>query len=295
MNRRVAGGLGIGLLTALALVGCGSNSMSSGSADSGLAGPMQGANKEAIAPAAPDAKRETAGEAKSAADSVAQNRQMIRTAEVDLEGKDVTSLLVKVKDLATREGGFVGQENSTMSSGALTLRVPSDRLDAVVKGLGSLDGATVVRTASHTEDVTEQVVDVESRLATQRASVDRVRGLLERATSTSEITTIESELTKRQSDLESLQRRFDSLKGQVSLSTITISVRQVGTTPAVVAEEVGFTSALGAGWDALLVALRWVLVVLGAVLPFVVVLGVPAAVVLYLRRKRKIAQAASTN
>jgi len=288
MNRRVAGGLAIGLLTAVVLAGCGANGNSSSGmqADSGLANPMQGASapevKEAMTPPG-----ESKPEAKTAADSAAQNRQMIRTASVDLEGQDVTALLGRVKDLGTREGGFVGQENSTSGHGTVTLRVPSDRLDTVLKGLGELEGATVTHRESRTEDVTDQIVDVEARLSTQRASVDRVRALLERASTTSEITTIESELTKRQSELESLQRRYESLKGQSSLSTLTVSVRKAGAPPpAANTEEAGFLSALSAGWGALLVALRWLLVVLGGALPFLVVIGVPLAAVLYFRRKR---------
>lgn len=301
MNRRVAG-LVVGVLAVVVLAGCGANG-SGTSEDSGFAGSaqgnksLQGANPAPEKPAAGQ-PAEAKPEAKTAADTAAQNRQMIRTASVDLEGKDIAALLIRVKDLAVREGGFVGQENSTLSGGTVTLRVPSDRLDTVLKGLGELEDAKVVRRESHTEDVTEQIVDVESRITTQRASVDRVRALLERATSTSEITTIESELTKRQSELESLQRRYDTLKGQSSLSTVTISVRQAGAPPAPPADEAGFFSALSAGWDALLVALRWLLVILGGALPFLLFIGVPLAAALYFRRKRapiKPAPSKSTN
>ncbi|NUT96018.1 MAG: DUF4349 domain-containing protein, partial [Saccharothrix sp.] len=146
----------------------------------------------------------------------------------------------------------------------------------------------VVRSDLKSEDVTEQVVDVEARIANQRASVERVRGLLERAGSTAEITTIEAELTKRQSELESLQRRYDTLKGQAALSTLTVTVTQRNAPPAPVKEDdPTFLSALGGGWDALTGAVSWLLVVLGAVLPFAVVLGVPAVAYLVWRRNRR--------
>jgi uncharacterized protein DUF4349 len=278
MSRRV---LVLGALALVALAGCSSTDSTSSSGGAEMAAP-------AVAPAKPGgAAKDGAGTAKAEAQpgSVATSRQLVRTAQVDLRGDDVNGTVVKVKDLTSREGGYVGQENSTASLGSLTLRVPSDRMDAVLKGLGEVEGTTVVRRETKSEDVTEQVVDVESRLAGQRASVDRVRALLERAATTSEITQIEGELTKRQTDLESMQRRYDALKGQVAQSTITVSVRQ-GSAPPAAEEKLGFLGALDSGWNALLEALRVVVVVIGAVLPFAIVL-VPVGVLWHLRRRRR--------
>ena len=80
----------------------------------------------------------------------------------------------------------------------MTVRVPSNELDNLVKGLDPGVGE-VTRSEVRSEDVTDQLVDVEARIATQRASVDRMRVLFERAGSTAEIAQIEGELTKRQS------------------------------------------------------------------------------------------------
>ncbi|MET1075741.1 MAG: DUF4349 domain-containing protein, partial [Umezawaea sp.] len=195
-------------LAVMALAGCsGTESASSGgSADVAVApAPAQGNNTPGAKEAAPDqAQNESQPAGTAAAD-----RQLVRTADVSLRGEDVEAVLAKVKELAQRESGFVSVENSNSSSGSVTLRVPADRMDVLLKGIGEIDGPTRVNRSVKSEDVTEQVVDVESRLATQRASVDRVRALLDRAATTSEITQIEGELTRRQSELESLQRRHD--------------------------------------------------------------------------------------
>lgn len=73
-------------------------------------------------------------------------------------------------------------------------------------------------------DVTEQLVDVESRIATQRASVERIRALLARAASVSEITSVESELTSprrpRSNKTRSNKTRRDgSREGGVAISS----------------------------------------------------------------------------
>ncbi|MEU7531375.1 DUF4349 domain-containing protein [Saccharothrix sp. NPDC042600] len=293
MGRRT--GFAIAALAVLALAGC---SAESGMTTSGEAGdarlaaptPQQGAlTPQQGAPTPQQGKpgEPAKGEAQNTG-AVRQERQLVRTASVELRAGDVTAVLGQVKEFALAKGGYPAQENATRTQGTVTLRVPGDRLDAVLKDFETLPDTEVARRDLKSEDVTEQVVDVEARLANQRASVERVRGLLERAGSTSEITTIEAELTKRQSELESLQRRYDTLKGQVAMSTLTVTVNQKTAPPAMPKEEdPTFLSAFGGGWDALVGAVSWLLVVLGAVLPFVVVLGVPAVAYLAWRRSRR--------
>jgi hypothetical protein len=295
MGRRVGKAcLAATAFAVLALAGCAANSNSSGSAD--MAAPVQAPAEQ---PGAAPPKQEAAGKGQSQgqgqgqgqaqqAGSAQQNRQLVRNATVELRATDVDGVLARVKDLAITQGGYSSQERSQPGSASVTLKVPGDRLDSVLESIDRLEGVEVARRELGTEDVTEQVVDIEARLANQRASVERVRGLLERASSTSEITDIEAELTKRQSELESLQRRYETLKGQVAMATLTVALSESKSEPmAVVQEENNFLSAFADGWGALLAALSWLLVVVGAVLPFAVVLGLPAFGYLWWRRRRR--------
>lgn len=275
MGRRV--GLALAAFAVLALGACSTESMSSAG---DAAAPAPAAQPPVGAP-----KQESAGDARQGGTSVAQNRQLVRSATVDLRTADVSDVLGRVKDLAAAQGGYSAQENAQLDHASVTLQVPGDRLDAVLESIGGLDGVEVRKREVRTEDVTEQVVDIETRLANQRASVERVRGLLERASSTAEITQIEGELTSRQSELESLQRRYDTLKGQVALSSLTVTIGSRGAL-AVAEEQQGFFDAVGGGWRALMTAVGWLLVVVGTVLPFAVVLAVPALAYLWWRRRR---------
>ena len=107
------------------------------------------------------------------------------------------------------------------------------------------------------------------------------------------IVTIEGQLTSRQSELESLQRRYEALRGQTAMATLTVSISETGE-PVAVAEEDDFLDAFAGGWKALVEAFSWLLVVLGAVLPFAVVLGLPALGYLWWRRRRKATVAATS-
>jgi chromosome segregation ATPase len=105
-----------------------------------------------------------------------------------------------------------------------TLRVPGDRLDALMDSVATL-GEVETRTVSAT-DVTEQVVDAEARLAALRATRDRLRQLLERASTVQDVVTVERELARVQGDLESLERRLNTLRGQVAFSELSVSLRR---------------------------------------------------------------------
>jgi len=262
--------------------GCSANSKDSGgSAVAENAAPQQ---RSAQTPGA-QKPQDNSGQQNQSAQSVQQQeRQLVRTATVDLRSDDVLRSISDIKAKAQQVGGFAGQENSTKSHGTVTVRVPSTELDGVVEGLKQF--GEVTRSEVRSEDVTDQLVDVEARIATQKASVDRLRVLFERAGTTAEIAQVEGELTKRQSELESLQRRSETLKGKVALATLTV---QVSTTPiaAPEPEKTGFLGAFAAGWDALVHVLRLVLVGVGGLLPFALVFGVPTLALIYWLRRRK--------
>ncbi|QFZ24889.1 DUF4349 domain-containing protein [Saccharothrix syringae] len=279
-------GAALAACAVLALAGC-----SAGSSDSsaGMAADQAAPAQAPLEQPGVAKEGQPGGQQQAGGTSARQERQLVRTAAVELRAVDVTGTLTRVRDLVTGQGGYSEREDATPERASVTLRVPGERLDGVLASLQELDDAEVVRREVRTEDVTEQVVDVEARLANQRASVARVRGLLDRAGTTSEITGIEAELTKRLSELESLERRYEALKGQVSLSTLTVTVGSRPAPPAAAEEDgdQGFLGALAGGWRALTTTVGWVLVVVGAVLPFAVVLGVPAAAYLWWSRRRR--------
>lgn len=215
----------------------------------------------------------------------AENRKLARSASLTLRSDDVAGDAAKVRSVAARAGGYTGSELAGDDTATLTITVPGDKLDQVLDqlaGIGEVTGREL-----HVSDVTEEVADVDSRLATQRASVARVRALLARARTISEIVAIEGELTSRQSELEALLARQKALAGMVAMAPVTVSIssRDADDEP-----PAGFLGGFERGWAAFVGATGVLLTVLGASLPFVLVLGVPAALVLWwLVRRRRMA------
>ena len=284
----VAAVLGVGLLA-----GCsGGGSVGSAAGEQGaVASPQVSGREPAAVGDQVSGGRKVAGGADGAADSVAaavEQRREIVTAEVMVRTRDVPAARAAVRRAAAAAKGFISDERTTSQGGReqteLTVRVPASALDGVMDQAAAT--GTALERSRTSEDVSGTYVDTESRVRSQRASVERVRALLARATTIGQVVQVESELARREADLEALEAQLKRLDEQTSLATLTVSL--VPPAPAGPVRAAGFTGGLRAGWDALTAALSVLLVVTGAALPFLVVgaaIGVPAAVLLRRRRR----------
>ncbi|MDT0476748.1 DUF4349 domain-containing protein [Streptomyces sp. DSM 41014] len=262
---------GLLLAAALALAGCsaGGDSSAGSAADAG-----QGDAKAA----APDSAQGNAkgGAAASGSPKLPADR-VIRTASLTVQVEDVDKALAQARAATVDAGGYVGEETTDRDEEdhertRAVLRVPVGRYDAVLDGLQGA-GRLIERTAQ-ARDVGDQVVDVESRIRSRRASVTRVRELMDRATKLSDVVALEGQLSDREADLEALLARQASLKDRTSLATITLELTE--TPVRKTSHEAGFLDALAGGTSALGLTLRWVGLVIGAVLPFAVVAALVA-------------------
>ena len=216
--------------------------------------------------------------------AVAVERSVIRSASLSVDVRDVVKAVQAAVAIAAEARGEVEDQSTSLDGedyGTVVLRVPPARLTEVVDDLAAL-GKERQRQVD-AKDVTDGVVDLESRLATQRASVARVRELLARAGSLTEITSVEAQLTSREADLESLQNRLAALRGQADLATVTLTVREQGSAPG---SALGFLDGLRGGWTAVTVVARALAVTAGALLPFSPLLLVALAARWAVRRRR---------
>lgn len=253
----------------------------------GLAGCSGGGSGTATLGRAPEAADGQAGAQPDSADRAAgldeasllqQDRYLIATASREIRVDDVVLTLPKLTALARANDGYISSEDSatdpadpTAMTSVVVLRVPTPRLQQTLDQLGSL--GQVLSRQEEVSDVTQTVVDVDSRVASARASVARMRALLSRAQSIGDVVRIESELSRREADLESLEAQQRSLHDQTEYATVSVTLTGAGT-PAASDPDTGFLVGLHKGWQALSDAVGRTLTVLGALLPFAVVLGV---------------------
>lgn len=223
-----------------------------------------------------------------------QQRQVIVTAQATVQVDDPSASADDVVLLVESVGGHVeGREeqrgNDDYPGHAwLVLRVPAEELSGVIDDLETVGD---VRSVSQSEDdVTGTVQDLDARIAALETSTQRLLEIMAEADDTTDLLAIEKQLSERQADLEALQTQRDALGDQVALSTLTITLDAEPVTPVVARG--GFVGGLESGWNALVSFVGMLLVALGALLPWVVALGLPAlALMVVLRRRRKPAPA----
>ena len=281
--------LAVPLAALLLLTGCTSGGDDSATTETAAESASGGGGGSGdAAPAAPAAPAEPAAPDQAVSGRVvAPGAALVRTAELTVRVDDVRAAADEAARLAAAVAGSVASDERSgageQASATVRLQVPPERFEAMVSELADL-GEELDRRVGKT-DVTDQVVDLESRLATQRASVARVRALLDGAEKLADVVQIEGELTRRTADLESLQARLAAVRGQVEQSTITLSLVGNDAAAAAATGPRGFSDGLAAGWDALVAVTRAVGVTAGALLPFAPVLLGAAALVWRSRRR----------
>ncbi|MEU7300124.1 DUF4349 domain-containing protein [Streptomyces sp. NPDC007206] len=262
---------GLLLAACLALAGCGGASDSGGAAAAkSAAGSAAGSAADGADTAAGQGTAGGAGPAATGTPRLPQSA-IIRTASLTLQVKDVAKALDRARKAAEEAGGYPGEERTSRDGAGhertrVVLRVPSAAYDTVLAELQGT-GRLISRTAKAV-DVTDQVVDVDSRVKSQRASVDRIRALMGRAAKLGDVVALEGELSSRQADLEALLARQASLKDRTSLATITLSLSGTPVHQAAGDGSPGVADALAGGWHVFVALLRWILLALGAALPF---------------------------
>ncbi|WP_086798447.1 DUF4349 domain-containing protein [Streptomyces caniscabiei] len=293
-SRRPAGALAaLFLAAALALTGCGAGDAASDGSKSaardGRADDSMARQEGALADQSGNSGSSGAGKNSDAPPSVSPSH-IIRTATLTVRVKDVPKALDEARTTVEGVGGFVGSESTTRDGKdrertRVVLRVPAEKYEEV---LTELEGTgKLIERKTKAEDVTDQVVDVESRIKTQRASVARIRELMDRATKLGDVVTLEGELSTRQADLESLLAQQKSLKDRTSLATITLSLSETAVKKAPKDDDPGFVDALSGGWNAFVAVFRWLAMALAAILPFAVATALVLFVWYRLTRSRR--------
>jgi hypothetical protein len=282
----------LALLAAMVMVsGCG------GADEGSSAGEQNEAAADNARPADSAGEGQVAdGDDASASDTAARvlpgGRDIVYRGQISVRVKNVTTAANKVESLTGTVDGVVFSEESSNvpgfpseSSAMLTLRVPPTEFRPMLKKIAGLgERLSQSQTA---EDVTTQVVDTKSRLATQQRSVARVRALLSEANTIGEVVQVEAELAKREADLESLEAQLARLKDVTDLATIEVSLVGPDADDPVDEEDLGFLAGLRGGWDAFVQIVLVGLTVLGALLPFLLAaafVAVPAWLIFRPRR-----------
>lgn len=163
---------------------------------------------------------------------------VIRTARLRVVAKEFTGVRPAVEAIVAQAEGFIDQVTVTGDDGTArqlrgTLRIPGDRMPAVLDRLRRL--GEVVEDTQGSQDVTDQIVDLDARMTSSRATEQRLIELLRARTGKlADVLEVERELTRVRLDIERLDAEKTNLDRRVSYATIEISIseeRKAGLAP----------------------------------------------------------------
>lgn len=214
---------------------------------------------------------------------------IIRTATASIEVDSLEPAVARVKELATRLGGYVGSSGivtgkNQLRQAAIELKIPAGRFDEVQSGLAPIGKLESVNVSA--QDVGEEFVDVTARMDNARRLEQRLIGLLATRTGKlKDVLDVEQSLARVREEIERYEGRIRYLRAHTAMSTLSVTVHEplpvVGTAGKSVMGE-AFTQA----WRNFVVLVSLAVKSLGVILP----LGFVAGLAWFVTRRLRVAK-----
>jgi hypothetical protein len=233
-----------------------------------------------------------------------QERLIIRTGDLSIVVTDTEEAIAQITAMVEANGGWVVssslyQYSETAKTGDVTVRVPSDGYNSALEAIKGM-ALEVTHESSSGQDVTDEYVDLSSRLANLEATAARVRTFLDESKNVEEALAVNQELSRLEGEIEVIKGRMQYLSQSASFSTISVHL-----TPDEASQPIEV-----AGWrpsgvakdavEALITALQgianfaiWFVIF---ILPVLLIIGIPIWLVIrfFVRRRRRRKAASET-
>jgi glycine cleavage system regulatory protein len=157
-------------------------------------------------------------------------RKIIRNADLHLEVDAYDAAYTKVAEIVQAEKGFVaGANTQRLANGKMratvTVRIPPERFEAALARFREL--GTVRNQSITTQDVTKAYLDLEARLSSKQALVDRLKKILAEAKGTvKELMEVEVQMGRTIEEIESIKGELKYYDNLVGLSTIILHISE---------------------------------------------------------------------
>ncbi|MHA6251971.1 DUF4349 domain-containing protein [Oceanobacillus sp. CAU 1775] len=160
-----------------------------------------------------------------------ENRKIIYTADLYIETNDYQKTLKSIQGETAKLGGYVVEssmyngstENSR--SGMIIVRIPQEDFNRFIQLVES-ESEKVIEKNIAGQDVTEEFIDLESRLTSKRTVEERLLSFMESAEKTEDLLTISKDLANVQEEIEVIIGRMNYLQNRADYATVTISISE---------------------------------------------------------------------
>ncbi|MEK5145804.1 DUF4349 domain-containing protein [Psychrobacillus sp. FSL K6-4615] len=173
-----------------------------------------------------DAEREQESVAEETA--APSTRMIIHQARISTNVKDLKKAQHNMEQRVKDYGGYIVESNVYLesdetSSGKMIVRIPEKHFETFLSE-AELEASKVLEKNVTGQDVTEQYVDLSSRVKSKRAVEERLLAFMKDAEKTEDLLKISSDLAKVQEEIEVLAGKIKYLENQTSFSTIELTM-----------------------------------------------------------------------
>lgn len=158
------------------------------------------------------------------------NRKIIYNANLNVEVKNFQDSVSQIeRDIIAKNGYIVSsdayQVEDDLQEGTITARIPQEQFESFLAIMEQGDMKVTQKSVSG-EDVTEQYVDLESRLKSKKLVEERLLEFMEQAEKTEDLLNISNDLAKVQEEIEQITGKLNYLENKSDLATITIHINE---------------------------------------------------------------------
>lgn len=224
------------------------------------------------------------------------NKKLIYKANLSMEVTDYGAAQTEVRNMVTLAGGYIIEFSENMSEyekgGTFVMKVPASGFSPFLNNLEKVKHEELQRSIQG-QDVSEEYVDLESRLKAKQLMETQYIDFMKKATKPADLVQFANQLGEIQEQIERIKGRMRYIDQNVSFSTVELRLYQTEESLAVTKSNTQgplgarASDALQGSMKALSVMFQWLVVVLAAALPVLIVAAVVGAVVFWLRRVMK--------
>jgi len=231
------------------------------------------------------------------------SRKVVYRGSVTLEAVNFGEAVTELQNAIHQSDGYIlsfQDIQSPYENGATyTIKVPAAGFMSFLDRIGSIANTHFERQLSGT-DVTEEYVDLESRLKAKQVVEARLLGFMEKATRADDLVNFSQQLANVQEEIERIKGRVRYLDQNVAYSTIELRLYQPLEPSASANAKNGpllkrMADALGGSAKAVLNGLQGLLVFAAGALPVLLVLAVVAVPAVWVMRRRAAAGRTAAN
>jgi len=159
-----------------------------------------------------------------------QQRLIIKNGEITIGMINSSAAVNNVVQIAVDYGGYIISQRVWQRTGytyaTITMGVPVTEFENAMRRLRTMSDEVRDETASGS-DVSDEYVDLNSKLVNLQATRDRIRTFLDQAETVEESLEVNDQLSEIEGQIAEIQGRINYLAGRAAYSTITVQVEPI--------------------------------------------------------------------